>query len=94
MTTLSPCAMPAVEREERQLVDERGHLLGADRRRDELGGLDLEVADRLASGGAPVEDGDPRAHALEDGEEARCASDSARRRAGAASSRPGASPPG
>ena len=58
------------EREERQLVDEQRHLPRSDRRRDELGRPDVEVAGRLAADPPPVEDGDVGAHPLEHVEQA------------------------
>src|SRR5439155_9565998 len=59
------------ERNEWQLVDQPRHLLRLDHRRDELGRLHLEVADRLAADPPPVDDRDPRAHPSEHVEQAR-----------------------
>src|SRR5436309_1234237 len=47
---LAACARRR-EREQRQLVDQLRHLLGAHSGRDELRGVDLEIADRLAARG-------------------------------------------
>src|SRR5918996_3661001 len=68
--TLPPRA-PGHEREERQLVDQPRHLGRPDLGPHELGRRHLEVSDCLPARAAPVKVGDPRAHALEDGEEAR-----------------------
>ena len=45
---VSPCAIEAREREERQLVDEPRHLVRRHLGGDELGVRDLDVGDRLA----------------------------------------------
>ena len=58
------------EREERQLVDHPRAPRRADLGRDELGVLDLDVGDRLAARGGAVVERDPRAHALEDVQQA------------------------
>ena len=56
--------------EQRQLVDEERHLLGADRRRRQLGRAHLEVADRLGAEPPAGEDPDAAAHPLEHVEQA------------------------
>src|SRR3954462_4966844 len=58
------------EREQRQLVDQARHLLGAHGGRDERRRLHQDVADGLAAGAPPpVRGRDPRTHPLEDVEE-------------------------
>src|SRR5436190_3964225 len=61
------------ERDQRQLVDETGHLLPLDASCGERRGANLEVSDGLPALRAAVEDGDARAHPLEHVEQSRAA---------------------
>ena len=70
LTTVSPRAWHGGEGEQRQLVDERGNLGRGHGRADQLGRAHLDVTCRLPADRASVVDRDPRAHALEDVEQA------------------------
>ena len=71
MTTLSPRAIPAARAKSGSSSTSAGTSSGPILVAVSSAGLDLEVADGLAPGRAPVEDRDPRAHALQHVQEAR-----------------------